>query len=118
MLTIKENLLETIRGGNPDRFVNQYEYIELVMDPTVLEGLGSDKAGMQDGDIITSVDGTTVSTSDQLREMMSYYSAGETIEVKVQRLNGNAYEEQTLQVTLSTQDETTAQSQIQNKQEK
>ena len=85
---------------------------------TVLEGLGSDKAGMQDGDIITSVDGTTVSTSDQLREMMSYYSAGETIEVKVQRLNGNAYEEQTLQVTLSTQDETTAQSQIQNKQEK
>ena len=34
---------------------------------TVLEGLGSDKAGMQDGDIITSVDGTTVSTSDQLR---------------------------------------------------
>lgn len=40
MLTIKENLLETIRGGNPDRFVNQYEYIELVMDPTVLEGLG------------------------------------------------------------------------------
>ena len=85
---------------------------------TVLEGLGSDKAGMQDGDIITSVDGTTVSTSDQLREMMSYYSAGETIEVKVQRLNGNAYEEQTLQVTLSTQNETTAQSQIQNKQEK
>ena len=73
---------------------------------------------VQDGDIITSVDGTTVSTSDQLREMMSYYSAGETIEVKVQRLNGNAYEEQTLQVTLSTQDETTAQSQIQNKQEK
>lgn len=40
MLTIKENLLETIRGGNPDRFVNQYEYMELVMDPTVLEGLG------------------------------------------------------------------------------
>ena len=85
---------------------------------TVLEGLGSDKAGMQDGDIITSVDGTTVSTSDQLREMMSYYSAGETLEVKVQRLNGNAYEEQTLQVTLSTQDETTAQSQIQNKEKK
>jgi hypothetical protein len=25
MLTKKQNLLETIRGGNPDRFVNQYE---------------------------------------------------------------------------------------------
>ena len=25
MLTKRQNLLETIRGGNPDRFVNQYE---------------------------------------------------------------------------------------------
>ena len=31
MLTIRENLLETIRGGKPDRFVNQYEYMELVL---------------------------------------------------------------------------------------
>ena len=27
MLTKRQNLLETIRGGNPDRFVNQYEYL-------------------------------------------------------------------------------------------
>ena len=25
MLTKRQNLLETIRGGNPDRFVKQYE---------------------------------------------------------------------------------------------
>ena len=25
MLTKRQNLLETIKGGNPDRFVNQYE---------------------------------------------------------------------------------------------
>jgi hypothetical protein len=30
MLTIRENLWETIRGGNPDRFVNQYEFIPLL----------------------------------------------------------------------------------------
>lgn len=30
MLTIRENLLETIRGGNPDRFVNQYEFLDLI----------------------------------------------------------------------------------------
>lgn len=41
MLTKRENLLETIRGGSPDRFVNQYEYLELVFDPTVLAGLGN-----------------------------------------------------------------------------
>ena len=31
MLTIKQNLLETIKGGNPDRFVNQYEFMELLV---------------------------------------------------------------------------------------
>ena len=41
MLTIRENLLETIHGGNPDRFVNQYEYLGLVFDPTVLAALGN-----------------------------------------------------------------------------
>ena len=32
MLTKRQNLLETIRGGNPDRFVNQYEALELIGD--------------------------------------------------------------------------------------
>ena len=30
MLTKKQNLLETIHGGNPDRYVNQYEALALV----------------------------------------------------------------------------------------
>lgn len=33
MLTTRQNLLETIRGGNPDRFVNQYEYLAMTLDP-------------------------------------------------------------------------------------
>ena len=33
MLTIKQNLLETIHGGNPDRYVDQYEYLAFVPDP-------------------------------------------------------------------------------------
>jgi len=34
MLTKKQNLLETIHGGNPDRFVNQYEFIHMILsDP-------------------------------------------------------------------------------------
>lgn len=31
MLTKRQNLLETIRGGNPDRFVNQYEFMNMQM---------------------------------------------------------------------------------------
>lgn len=33
MLTPKQNMLEVIRGGNPDRFVNQYEAIQLLFHP-------------------------------------------------------------------------------------
>jgi hypothetical protein len=33
LLTKKQNLLETIRGGHPDRFVNQYEAFRLISDP-------------------------------------------------------------------------------------
>ncbi|SHN58431.1 uroporphyrinogen decarboxylase family protein [Desulfitobacterium chlororespirans] len=32
MLTKRQNLLETIKGGNPDRFVNQYEFLNLIME--------------------------------------------------------------------------------------
>ena len=31
MLTPRQNLLETIRGGNPDRFVNQFEAFQMLM---------------------------------------------------------------------------------------
>ncbi|MBF7096990.1 uroporphyrinogen decarboxylase family protein [Alkalibacter mobilis] len=35
MLTIRENLLETIKGGNPDRFVKQYEFMEMIMNTPI-----------------------------------------------------------------------------------
>ena len=31
MLTKRQNFLETIRGGKPDRYVNQYEYMNMIM---------------------------------------------------------------------------------------
>ncbi len=33
MLTAKQNMIECIKGGNPDRFVNQYEAIQLLFHP-------------------------------------------------------------------------------------
>ena len=33
MLTAKQNMIECIKGGNPDRFVNQYEAISLLFHP-------------------------------------------------------------------------------------
>lgn len=39
MLSIRQNLLETIRGGNPDRFVKQYEFMELIMEANMRKGV-------------------------------------------------------------------------------
>ena len=36
MLTAKENMRETVRGGNPDRFVNQYEAVSILMHPYLM----------------------------------------------------------------------------------
>ncbi|WP_028305515.1 uroporphyrinogen decarboxylase family protein [Desulfitobacterium sp. PCE1] len=35
MLTKRQNLLETIKGGNPDRYVKQYEFMNLIMEASV-----------------------------------------------------------------------------------
>lgn len=36
MLTAKQNMLECIRGGNPDRVVNQFEAIQICMHPFLM----------------------------------------------------------------------------------
>ena len=48
MLTAKENMREVIRGGNPDRYVNQYEAIALCMGPAAIFGLPRPKRGEPD----------------------------------------------------------------------
>ena len=36
MLTAKQNMYEAVRGGNPDRVVNQYEAMQLMMHPYMI----------------------------------------------------------------------------------
>ncbi len=66
----------------------------------VTEGSAADEAGIQKGDIITRFDGRTVTSSDDLVEILSYYNVGETMTVVLQRANGTTYEETSLEVTL------------------
>ncbi len=48
MLSKRENFLETIHGGNPDRFVNGYEYLDLVLgDPVNFYVRGKRFPGME-----------------------------------------------------------------------
>ena len=46
MLTAKQNLRETIRGGNPDRFVNQYEAFVMLSHPYQFHAGGAKKGEM------------------------------------------------------------------------
>ncbi|MDO4622724.1 MAG: uroporphyrinogen decarboxylase family protein [Eubacteriales bacterium] len=45
MLTKKQNLIETIRGGKPDRIVNQFEYVSIFFDPCTMEAMGQVQKG-------------------------------------------------------------------------
>ena len=66
------------------------------------EGLAADSAGLKRGDIITKFDGQTVQTISQLQDLMSYYEAGQKVDVVVQspRENDYGYDEKTISVTL------------------
>ncbi len=72
---------------------------------SVTEGSGADKAGIRKGDIITKFDRINVTTYEELKEQLSYFSAGETVEIVVQSPEGADYVEKTLQVTLSARNE-------------
>ena len=43
MLTAKQNMQEVIKGGNPERFVNQYEAIYLLFHPYMMHAGGAAK---------------------------------------------------------------------------
>ena len=62
------------------------------------------KAGIKDGDVIIKVDGGSVSSVEELVEALSYFEAGETIEITV-KTRESGYEEQQILVTLSNKKE-------------
>ncbi len=67
----------------------------------VVEGLAADKAGIKRGDIITEIEGTSITTMKALRSELEYYSPGETVSLKVQVQSDKGYAEKQIDVTLS-----------------
>lgn len=68
----------------------------------VVENGPAAEAGIQEGDIITELDGRTISSMTQLQETLQYYAAGEKVDVVVQRSGNGGYEAQTLSITLGS----------------
>ena len=75
-----------------------------VIVASVVENGPADQAGIQKSDIITELDGRSVGNLEQLQNALQYYAAGETVNVVVQRLNGQSFEAQTVSVTLGAAD--------------
>ncbi len=67
---------------------------------SVVEDGPAATAGIQAGDIIRKIDGTSVSTNEGLIEQIQYYEAGEEIDFVISRANGGEYKEETITVEL------------------
>ncbi len=70
----------------------------------VYEDSPAEASGLVKGNIITKFDGQTVKTREQLASLLSYYSAGETVEIVAMVQSDNGYVEKTFQVILGTKD--------------
>lgn len=77
-----------------------YDMPKGVYITSVEEGSAADKAGLKKGYIITRFDGSSVSSISELKEQLSYYKAGESVEVVYSTVSGGEYTEQTVTVTL------------------
>lgn len=66
----------------------------------VFPGSAAEKAGLQVGDIIVEFEGNEISTMSQLKELLSYYAAGEEVDFVIYKAKGNEYVKEKVTVTL------------------
>ena len=68
----------------------------------VVAGSAAAQAGLLPGDVIVKFDGTKISSYEELQNQLQYYSAGETIELVVERPENGAYVAKTITITLGS----------------
>ena len=68
----------------------------------IIEGTGAAQSKLVHGDIITGINGQSISGMEDLQNQLIYYSAGEEVTLTVQHpMEGSEYEEREIKVTLS-----------------
>ncbi len=70
----------------------------------VIEGAPAQLAGLAQGDIITEIEGTTITSYEDLQEEMKYHAVGSTIEITVQRNTVSGYQEMEFEVVLGSRE--------------
>ena len=85
----------------PAEYSKQLNMPEGVYVSEITKGGGAEAAGMTKGSVITAIDGTTVSSKDDLQEQLQYYAKGDKVSLTIQIPQSNGeYEEKTVEVTL------------------
>ena len=80
---------------------SQFDMTSGVYVQQVIKSSPAQKAGISAGDVIVSIDGSSVSTMDGLKEKISNLKAGKKVKIVVKRQNQmGTYEKKTLTVTL------------------
>ena len=72
---------------------------------SVVSGAAADQAGIRVGDVITELDGRTITTYEDLIGALAYYRSGETVTVTVSRSQNGEYKAKTIEVKLSAKSE-------------
>lgn len=104
----KETVAEEDRGylgisgvSVTSQVASAYDMPEGVYVAQIIDGGGAADSDLQKGDIITAIEGSSVTDMEALQKQLTYYAAGDKIKLTVERQNGSGtYEEQTVEVTL------------------
>lgn len=91
-----------IKGGDVSSEMVAYGFPQGVYVSSVSAGLGAANAGLQEGDIITAIDSTKISSMTELQSALKSYKAGDKVTLTVARQSGRQYEESKVDVTLSS----------------
>lgn len=91
-----------IKGGDVSSEMVAYGFPQGVYVSSVSAGSGAANAGLQEGDIITAVDSTKISSMTELQSALKSYKAGDKVTLTVARQSGRQYEESKVDVILSS----------------
>lgn len=67
---------------------------------SVTEGTGASQAGLVKGDIITGLNDEEIKSMEELKNELSYYAVGTTVELTIMQGSPTGYQAKTVQVTL------------------
>ena len=83
-----------------------YDMPEGIYLAQVEAGSPADEGGLEKGDIITKFDGQSVSSMEELKDLMEYYEAGDEVEITIQTQKDGGYAEEKHTVKLGAKSDT------------